>query len=228
MMYGAIIAAMLKMTATGNYNFDMFCPTVIIACYFSIFLLAGAIFQNITAIAIDRLLALSLHLRYQELVTSKRVVIVLVILWLTSGVTAFIFIHLLSNNNMLAATIELVGLLLSAVAYIRIYRIVRYHQNQIHCQLQLTNAQGMDYLRGKKSAFNALFVYVVFVPCFLPHLCSVFVLTTASFRISFLVAEDASLFLIFLNSSLNPVVYCWRYREIHEIVKKHCEENISY
>ena len=66
MMYGAIIAAMLKMTATGNYNFDIFCPTIIIACYFSIFLLAGASFQNITAIAIDRLLALSLHLRYQE------------------------------------------------------------------------------------------------------------------------------------------------------------------
>ena len=107
MMYGAIIAAMLKMTATGNYNFDIFCPTVIIACYFSIFLLAGASFQNITAIAIDRLLALALHLRYQELVTSKRVVIVLVILWLTAGVTAFIFIHLLSNNKMLAATIEL-------------------------------------------------------------------------------------------------------------------------
>jgi len=74
MMYGAIIAAMLKMTATGNYSFDIFCPTIIIACYFSIFLLAGASFQNITAIATDRLLALSLHLRYQELVTSKRVV----------------------------------------------------------------------------------------------------------------------------------------------------------
>ena len=75
LIYGAIIAVMLKMKATGNYNFDIFCPTIIIACYFSIFLLACASFQNITAIAVDRLLAVSLHLGYQELVTSKRVII---------------------------------------------------------------------------------------------------------------------------------------------------------
>ena len=88
---------------------------------------------------------------------------------------------------MLAATIELAGLLLSAVANIRIYRVVRYHQNQIHCQqqLQLPNAQVMVHLREKKSALNALFVYVVFVACYLLHLCSAFLPTNASFRISF-------------------------------------------
>ena len=170
LIYDAIIAVMLQMTATGNNNFDILCPTIIIACYFFILLLVGASFQNIAAIAIDRLLALSLHLRY--FVTSKRIVITLVILWLTSGVTASIFIHLPSNNNMLAATIELVGLLLSAVAYIRICRVIRYHQNQIHSQLHLPNVRVMVHLREKKSALNALFVYIVFVAC----LSSTFVL----------------------------------------------------
>jgi len=194
LMYGAIIAVMLQMTATENNNFDILCPTIIIACYFFIFLLVGASFQNIAAIAIDRPLAVSLHLRYQELVTSKRVVIASVVLWLTSGVTAFIFIHLPSNNSMLAATIELVGLLLSAVAYIRIYRVIRYHQNQIHSQLHLPNVRVMVHLREKKSALNALFVYIVFVACYLPHLCSVFLPTNESFEFRFWLLETPHYF----------------------------------
>ena len=47
-------------------------------------------------------------------------------------------------------------------------------------------------------------------------------------EISFLIAQFASFFLISLNSSLNPLVYCWRYREIRQIVKKHIEENNSH
>ena len=48
---------------------------------------------------------------------------------------------------------------------------------------------------------------------------------TNTSEISFLVARYASVFLICLNSSLSPIVYCWRHREIREIVKKHSEEN---
>ena len=42
---------------------------------------------------------------------------------------------------------------------------------------------------------------------------------TNTSEISFLVAKCASLFLICLSPSLNPIVYCWRYREIRQIVK---------
>ena len=42
---------------------------------------------------------------------------------------------------------------------------------------------------------------------------------TKPFEISLNVAETASIFLICLNSLLNPLVYFWRYREIRQIVK---------
>ena len=77
-MFAVIIAVMLNMAANANYNFDFFCPTILSVGYFAFFLLGAALFLNITAIAVDRLLAIFLHLRYQELVTSKRVVIALV------------------------------------------------------------------------------------------------------------------------------------------------------
>ena len=77
----------LRMAVNGEHNFNLLCPKILTVCYFYLFLLACASFLNVTAIAVDRLLAIILHLRYQELVTSKRIIIALVSIWIASAVT---------------------------------------------------------------------------------------------------------------------------------------------
>ena len=134
-------------------------------------------------------------------------------------ITDLIYIFLPKSNQMVAAVILLVGYFLTTVAYVRIYKVVKYHQNQIYSQNQLQNAQTRDALRQRKSAYNASFVYFVFLVCYLPFLPSVILYFINTSEISFLIAKFSSLFLIYLNSSLNPIVYCWRYREIRQIVK---------
>ena len=218
LMTAIISAVMLKM-ASSEDDVAFFCPTVLIVLLYFMHLLAVASFLNVIVIAFDRLLAVSLHLRYQELVTPIRVTIVLVSLWLTSCVSAFLYICLLKGFP-LAAVISVIGYVLTTLAYVRIYKVVRYHQNQIYGQNQLQNAQTREALRQRKSAYNALFVYFVFLVCCLPFLPSVILYLINTSEISFLIAKCASLFLIYLNSSLNPIVYCWRYREIRRIVKK--------
>ena len=122
---------------------------------------------------------------------------------------------------MVAMVTLFIGLLLTSVANVRIYQVVRYHQNQIQCQLQLQmqNVEVMELLRQKKSAYNTLFVYVVFLACSLPSFISVILIITGSLQTAFHVALEASIFLMLLNSSLNPLDYCWRYQEIREIVR---------
>ena len=219
LMHGVIMAVMLKMAVNESYDFDFLCPAVLTICYLPMFFLAYASFLHITIIAVDRLLAVSLHLRYQEIVTSRRVVIALVSLWLTSGVASSIIISLTKHFGMAAAVVGWIGFLLTSVAYIRIYKVVRYHQNQIQSQLQQAHRQEMELHREKKSAFNALFIYVVFVICYLPYFCVLMLYETSGSRSSFLAPYFATHFLALLNSSLNPLVYCWRYREIRQIVK---------
>ena len=219
LMWGIIIAVMLSKTSNGDSNFASFCPVIVTACYFFTFSLCSASFFTIAVIAVDRLLAISLHLRYHELVTSKRINMVLIMLWLTSGVTASISI-LFPVANKIIATFQVILLLLTTVAYIRIYKVVRYHRIQIQSQLQLQNFEGEDLHRQKKSAWNALIVYVTFLFCYLPFYVSVlFVLIYNTEGMSPLIANYATLLVIFLNSSLNPLVYCWRYREIRNIVR---------
>lgn len=96
LMLGVTIAVMLHMEASEKHNIDAFCPEILIIYRFFVMFLASSSFLTVTAIAIDRFLAISLHLRYQELVTPKRIIIALMCLWLSSAIAAFIFI---SENN---------------------------------------------------------------------------------------------------------------------------------
>ena len=142
LMLGVMIAVMLVMEATGNFVF--LCPAILTVCHFFAFLLVSASLLTVTAIAVDRLLAVSCHLRYEELITSKRVVIALVCLWITSGVAASVYISLLKQYNVVAVVVECTGLPCISVAYIRIYKVVKYHRNQIHSQLQVPKTQATN------------------------------------------------------------------------------------
>ncbi|XP_073237404.1 melanocortin receptor 4-like [Porites lutea] len=228
----AIISAVLLKMASSEDDLAFFCPTVLIVLLYFMHLLAVASFLNVMVIALDRLLAVSLHLRYQELVTPTRVTIVLVSLWLTSCVSAFLYIFLLKGIAV-AAVITVIGYVLTTLAYVRIYKVVRYHQNQIYGQNQLQTAQTAEAQKQRKSAYNSLFVSVVFLACYLPFFPSTILYWTNTSEISFLEANFASIFLIYLNSSLNPFIYCWRYPEIRQRVKStvkqifHMNENMS-
>ena len=143
------------------------------------------------------------------------------------------FIFLPKGIEITAGVISVIGYVLTTVAYIRLYKVVRYHQNQIYSQNKLQNAQKREAHRQRKSAYNSLFVSVVFLASYFPFLpCTILYLTNTS-EISFLLAHFGSMFLIYLNSSLNLFVYCWRYPEVRQSVKStvkqifHMNENMS-
>ena len=229
----AIIYAVVWKMASGGDNLAFLCPTVLSVLSYFVYSLIAASFLNVTVIAGDRLLAVSLHLRYQELVTARRLTTVLVSVWIISCVFPILYILFPKEIEMVTGIISIIGYALTIVVYVRIYKVVKYHQNQIYSQNQLQNAQTREAHRQRKSAYNSLFVSVVFLACYFPFFPCTILYETNTSEISFLVAQVASVFLICLNSSLNPIVYCWRYREIREIVKStvkklfHMNENLS-
>lgn len=215
-----MVAVVLKVAASEDSDLEFLCPRILLLCHFLVSLLACTSLLTVTAIAVDRLLAISLHLRYKELVTSKRIKTAIVSVWLTSCVLASVRVLLHNRTNIVAVITVFVGLSLTTLAYIRIYKLARYHENLIQSQFKEQNAQAMDLIREKKYACNVLYFYLIFVSCYVPFLCSVMLLIIDSSRVSFWVAYHVTMFFLLLNSSLNPLVYCWRYREIRQIVKR--------
>ena len=80
----------------------------------------------------------------------------------------FLFIFFPKEMEMVAVVITVTGYILTTVVYVRIYKVVKYHQNQIYSQNQLQNAQTREAHRQRKSAYNSLFVSVVFLACYFP------------------------------------------------------------
>ena len=189
------------------------------------FLLCAASFLSIIALTVDRFLAIHLHLRYQELVTHKRVVAVVISVWVwCSCISLFALNRVLQNVlYIINATIGAVCLTTTGLIYCKIYSIVRHHTNQIHAlQLQPVgqnqNGELANAARLKKTALATFYVYVVFVVCFLPFICVKAAYLIYGGSELWLHLFYYSMTLVCLNSSLNPLIYCWKMRHIRQTV----------
>ena len=196
---------------------------VYIAFLLSANVFAVASFFGIMALSSDRFMAIHLHLRYQELVTYKRVVSVVVIFWVFS-VGFSLFNAGVSTNiaNTLLAAIGIACLVVSAVFYCKIYLAVRRHKNQIQAlQIQQVeqNAEMVTNLtRSRKSALCAFYVYFVFLICYLPEAFTLAAILTGDLNTALKISTLSSWTVVFLNSSLNPVIYCWKMRHIRHAI----------
>ena len=98
------------------------------------FVACGVSLWTMGAIAVDRCIALHYHLRYVQLVTTRRAIYLSTTLW----IVAFIFLFLtLLENHVFAVTVAVstaTCLLTCLACYVRIYFIVRRHQLQIMVQ----------------------------------------------------------------------------------------------
>ena len=179
-------------------------------------LFATASFLGVVAVSVDRFLAIHLHLRYQELVTDKRVVDVVISIWVFSAFVSSLFFWVpLDILSLIMAFTAVVGLILTTMIYLRIYFAVKQHKNQI----QVQQVQQIVILaRLTKSAVGIFYVYLVFLVCCLPYLICLVALQMNSPSIGLKRFSLFSFTLLYLNSSLNPVIYCWKMRHIRHAV----------
>ena len=91
-----------------------------------------ASFFGVVALSLDRFLAIHLHLRYQELVTHKRVVAEVILIWVLSVFLSLMVLWLpFDVSGLFMLIVGVLGLLVIVGVYVRIYLVARRHKNQI-------------------------------------------------------------------------------------------------
>ena len=179
----------------------------------------SASFLSVFVLTVDRFLAIHLHLRYQELVTHKRVVAVVVSTWAFRASITFLRQFYLTMGS-LRAIIVVVCIITTGLLYCKIYAAVRHHTNQIHVlqvQQVAQNGEMPNAARQRKMVVATFYVYVVYLVCYLPVACIVFAKTNGE-TVLLSRLEYFTLTLAYLNSSLNPLIYCWKMRHIRQTV----------
>ena len=177
-----------------------------------------------TAISVDRLLALLLGLRYRHVVTLRRVRVVILCVWLVAALpgslTFFIPFHICFK---LFLTIIILSLVISLVSNTRIFFILRHQQAQLQDSVQQgqPNVEGipLNIARYKKTVSTIIWVQLASVACYAPYVITSLLRLLKEDSEVLDKSELLSLTLLYLNSSLNPILYCWKITDVRQQVK---------
>ena len=208
---------MTSVTSVVNERWDI-CYYADWAASFSGLTLCVVSLLTMTAISVDRLLALLLGLRYRQVVTYRRTCITVTGFWILSIVGASTLFLNRRITSWFLYIVTALCLITSIFAYAKIFVTLRH--NQIHVQNHVAQGQPsqaipLNLAGYRKAVYSALWVQVPLVVCYLPY-SIVFILALER-------GNSLSVYFAFHLTQtlvcLDPLMYCWRIREVTQAVK---------
>ena len=191
------------------YYFDIaHATTAVVFC--------GVSIQTMTAISVDRLLALSLGLRYRQIVTIRRVRVFLIMSWLLNIAISltYLFDGLLIHTSA-TCIVLLICVAVSTYCYTKIYRTLHQNHSQVHDNIQEDPTREgrapLNMARYRKTVSSVLWVQMLLAVCYLPY--SIMTILTTVLKMyppSLYFIAELTFSLLMFNSSLNPILYCWK------------------
>ena len=194
-----------------RYAFGVFQTATYILCGVSLF--------TVIAISVDRLLALLLGLRYRQAVTLKRMYLAVTLFWVVSILASITSLFSDLFNLWYDYTVLGLCLVTSMISYRKIFLTLRHNQVVPQSQGQSSQEITLNLARYRKTVSNALWVQLTLLYCYLPHGIIEILLLQRRLTPSIFVARSFATTLVYLNSSLNPIIYCWKMRQVRQAVK---------
>ena len=169
-----------------------------------------------------------LHMTRRSFITVRRTRVTIAFLLLIPIPLVWTLVEDPFSNLFIAANISIlvVCLTLTSVAYFKVFRTIRRHQQQIHAnELQHNFSQpAINFKKYRKSVFTILYILAAFYICFLP------IAIAMALALVHPINEFTRLFLavstifVYLYPLLNPFLYLWRMNdirnEVRQLVKK--------
>jgi len=156
------------------------------------------------------------------LVTLKRIRLVISLIWLISFANALL--HLPDQRIFLIGCFIVIvtAVAIATICYFKIYLVLRLQKLRVenHVNQGRQVAASLNVEKYKKTVLSALWVHITLVVCNLPYAVVTSVKTIRGSTPSLFIVEAFAATLVFLNSSLNPVLYCWKIKQVRQAVKQ--------
>ncbi|XP_022782031.1 adenosine receptor A2b-like [Stylophora pistillata] len=213
------VYTLLLVSFLRGYNISCL-PYTMFLVFARLFVLAS--FVGVVAVSVDRFLAVHLHLRYQELVTHKRVVVLVISVWVSSAfVSALALLNLHDMQTSITNIVGGTGLVLSIMIYSSIFLTARRHKKEIRSSRIRHRTQCKDmanFASLMKLTVGVFYMFLLLLICYVPYFISLAIIKTNGPSILLKGVLQYSMTLLFLNSSLNPVIYCLKIRHIRRAI----------
>ena len=208
-----------------THNFPLYCTSGAILYPIGSFVILLSLLA-ITAVSFDRYLALVLHLRYATKVTISRVIKINLLLVIPVFSLSIYFWFSREDwfkqaITCLGLTVFLICIVTIPISYCQIFTILRRHKKQIQNQNSITTdtrgISSMEVAKYRKSVFTILFLLGAIALSYFPIAIRFVVARFSKTEVSGFILFVGGI-LVFLNSSVNPLVYCWRIQDIRLFV----------
>ena len=195
----------------------------------SCFLCAVSLLTS-TAINVDRLFALSLGLRYRQFVTLKRMYAIVIFIWILSiAFTAAWFIST-TVTTLYAVLVLFSSLATSGFSYAKMFILFRRNQNQVDSRTfwrRQNEAAPVNASLYRKTVYTVLWVQLALIVCYLPYSIIQALISRRGASLSLVLAWRYAGTLLLFNSSLNPLLYCWKMKAVKKAMKETIQQLFS-
>ena len=202
-------------------------------CAFTIGVLVAVSILTSAAISVDRLLALLLGLRYRHVVTLCRVRVLIACVWFiaVSNASLFCVARILFHDKLELASLwtlrafTIFSIIVSTFSYSKIFFTLRHQQAQVEDHVQPEQSSRvrsvLNIARYKKTVYSVAWIQFAMLACYGPNIVMAFLrhFGNVGYSTELRVASAVFFYLFFLNSSLNPVLYCWRIKDVRRKVQ---------
>ena len=157
------------------------------------------------------------HMTRRSLLTVRRVYSILTILYLIM----LPFPICRERLQIAIMSYILACLIVTSTAYVKVFRIIRSHQQQIQSNyLSRPSAQpAINIAKYKKSVYTVLYILAIFYVSYTPVVIPIGLSMTIDDSNLTNLLSDLALMFMFLSSSLNPFLYLWRMNDIRNEVR---------
>ena len=176
---------------------------------------------TLTVKSVDRLCVLSLGIRYRDVVTLRRAKITVTIMWVLSIVGASSYFW----NPVITLWYMCIRLSLCLViptySYTKIFLSLRHNQVQVQgygSEGQPSQTTPLNKARYRKAVYSALWVQLALIVCYMPFGITRALTPQIEMSSSVYLARQFASTLAYFNSSLNPLLYCLKIREVRKAV----------
>ncbi|XP_067424013.1 melanocortin receptor 4 [Emydura macquarii macquarii] len=214
-----IVITLLNNTETGAQSFTINIDNVIDSVICSSLL---ASICSLLSIAVDRYFTIFYALQYHNIMTARRVGIIITCIWAACTVSGILFIIYSDSSVVIICLISMffTMLVLMASLYIHMFMLARLHIKKIAV---LPGTGTIRQGANMKGAITLTILIGVFVVCWAPfflHLIFYISCPHNPYCVCFMSHFNLHLILIMCNSIIDPLIYAFRSQELRETFKE--------